>query len=151
MLMGEWLSSIWRDFRYVLRGLRHNLTFTASAVVAIAVAIGASTAVFSVVDRVLFRDLPYAHDSRLVSVGVTAPIERQEFMLGRQYFDWKDHQTPFEQMTSWTGLSDCDLTDQNPVRLVCARVEANFLATFGGSRYLGATSPMMTICRMRPA
>ncbi len=137
MLMDESLLSIWRDFRYVLRGLRHNMTFTASALIAIAVAIGASTATFSVVDRVLFRDLPYAHDSRLVSVGVTAPIERQEFMLGRQYFDWKDHQRPFEQMTSWSGLSDCDLTDQNPVRLVCARVEGNFLATFGVKPLLG--------------
>ena len=73
-----------------------------------------------------------------LSAGVTAPIERQEFMLGRQYYDWKDHQTPFEQMTSWSGLSDCDLTDQNPVRLACARVEANFLSTFGVRPMIGS-------------
>jgi putative ABC transport system permease protein len=134
----EMFHAAWRDSLYALRGLRRNPTFTISAVITLALGIGASTAVFSVVDRVLFRPLPYSDDSRLVSVGVTAPIERQEFMLGRQYFDWKDHQTPFVQMTSWSGLSDCDLTDQSPVRLVCARVESNFLSTFGVRPMIGS-------------
>src|SRR6185437_15695117 len=81
--------SLGQDLRYVMRSLRRNPVFTTTAIVAIALGIGLSTAVFSVVDRVLFRSLPYQDDTRLVSVGVTAPIERQEFMLGRQYFDWK--------------------------------------------------------------
>ncbi len=114
-----------------LRRLRKSPGFTVSAVLVMAIGIGSSTAVFSVVDRVLFRSLPYAQDSRLVSVGVTAPIERQEFMLGRQYFDWKDHQTPFASLTSWSGVGDCDITAENPVRIGCASVEANFLDTLG--------------------
>src|SRR6185312_17401778 len=112
--------SLGQDLRYVMRSLRRNPVFTTTAIVAIALGIGLSTAVFSVVDRVLFRSLPYQDDTRLVSVGVTAPIERQEFMLGRQYFDWKDHQTPFEQLTSWSGVSDCDITEESPVRVSCA-------------------------------
>src|SRR2546421_9659980 len=104
MQLGRLLQAVAQEFRYVWRRLRKNPGFTASAVVVIAIGVGASTAVFSVVDRVLFRSLPYAQDRRLVSVGVTAPIERQEVMLGRQYFDWKDHQTPFEALTSWSGV-----------------------------------------------
>lgn len=126
-----------QELRYVLRGLRRTPAFTITMVAAIALGIGLSTAVFSVVDRVLFRSLPYADDARLVSVGVTAPIEQHEFMLGRQYYDWKDHQTPFEQLTSWSGLSDCDITEESPVRLVCARVESNFLSTFGVKPMIG--------------
>jgi putative ABC transport system permease protein len=125
------LQSVSRDLRHTLRSLRRDPVFTFTAVLAIALGIGACTAVFSVVDRILFRDLPYRDDSRLVSVGVTAPIENQEFMLGHQYFDWKDHQTPFASMTSWSGIGDCDITTENPVRLSCARVAANFLPTFG--------------------
>jgi predicted permease len=137
MQLGTFLQPTGQEFRYVWRRLRKNPGFTASTVVVIAIGIGASAAVFSVVDRVLFRSLPYAEDSRLVSVGVTAPIERQEFMLGRQYFDWKDHQTPFEALTSWGGVADCDITTQNPVRVGCASVEWNFLETLGVQPIIG--------------
>jgi len=126
-----------QEFRYGLRRLRKSPGFTVSAILVMAIGIGASTAVFSVIDRVLFRSLPYAEDSRLVSVGVTAPIERQEFMLGHQYFDWKDHQTPFESVTSWSGIADCDITTVNPIRTGCATVEANFLDTLGVQPAIG--------------
>ncbi len=131
------LESLLRDVRYALRGFRRNPTFALTAIVTLTLAIGATTAVFSVVDRILFRSLPYAHDDRLVSVGLIAPIIPQEFMLGGSYYDWKDNQTPFEALTSETGVNDCDLTDRNPKRLSCANVEANFLPTLGVSPILG--------------
>ncbi len=53
------------------------------------VGIGATTAVFSVVDRILFRALPYAHDDRLVSIGTVHSLEKQEFMMGGFFFDWQ--------------------------------------------------------------
>ena len=56
--------------------------------------IGATTAVFSVVDRILFRSLPYGHADRLVSVGLIAPIDPQEFMFGGSYYEWQDHRGP---------------------------------------------------------
>ncbi|HWS17548.1 MAG TPA: ABC transporter permease [Candidatus Elarobacter sp.] len=125
------LHTAFEEFRYGLRRLRNSPGFAVSAILVLAIGIGASAAVFSVADRVLFRSLPYAQDSSLVSVGVTAPIERQEFMLGRQYFDWKDQQKPFESLTSWIGVEDCDITADSPVRTGCASVEANFLDTLG--------------------
>ena len=103
----------------------------------LALGIGGTTAVFSVVDRILFRALPYAHDDRLVSVGLVAPIIPQEFMLGGSYYDWRDNQKPFEAFTSETGVNSCDLTERNPARLSCASVEQNFLSTLGIAPLLG--------------
>ena len=131
------LETILRDVRYAFRGLRRAPAFAITAVLTFAVGIGSTTAVFSVVDRILFRSLPYPDASRLVSVGIVAPIEPQEFMLGYTYYEWQDHQTPFETLTSWTGSNNCDLTEQNALRLTCASVEANFLPALGVRPLLG--------------
>ena len=132
-----WLENMLRDTRYGLRGFRRSPIFTITAIATLALGIGATTAVFSVVDRILFRSLPYAHDDRLVSVGLTAPIIPTEFMLGGSYYVWRDNQKPFEAFTSETGVDECDLTEHNPARLRCASVEANFLPTLGISPVLG--------------
>jgi putative ABC transport system permease protein len=126
-----------QDVRYSLRGFGRNPVFTLTIVVTLMLGIGATTAVFSVVDRILFRAPPYAHADRLVSVGLVAPIEPDEFMLGGSYYDWRDNQTPFEAFTSETGVGPCDLTDERPARLSCAGVEANFLPTLGVTPLLG--------------
>ena len=131
------LESLLRDIRYALRGFHRNPVFAITAIATLALGIGATTAVFSVVDRILFRSLPYAHDDRLVSVGLTAPIIPEEFMLGGSYYAWRDNQKPFEAFTSETGVDECDLTERNPARLRCASVEANFLPTLGISPILG--------------
>jgi predicted permease len=132
-----WLEGMFRDTRYALRGIRRNPAFALTAIVTLTLAIGATTAVFSIVDRILFRSLPYAHEDRLVSVGLTAPIIPEEFMLGGSYYDWKDNQTPFGALTSETGVNECDLTEHNPQRLGCASVEGNFLPTLGVPPILG--------------
>ncbi|HEY1903142.1 MAG TPA: ABC transporter permease [Terracidiphilus sp.] len=134
---GWWMGTVAQDVRYALRGFRRNPVFTIAVVATLAVGIGATTAVFSVVDRILFRSLPYAHDDRLVSVGLVAPIIPQEFMLGGSYYDWRDNQKAFEAFTSETGANACDLTERNPARLSCASVEQNFLPTLGVSPVLG--------------
>src|ERR1700751_1989409 len=101
------LESLMRDVRYALRGFRRNPVFAITAILTLALGIGATTAVFSVVDRILFRPLPYAHDDRLVSVGLTAPIIPQEFVLGGSYYDWQDNQKPFTALTSDAGVTEC--------------------------------------------
>lgn len=126
-----------QDVRYALRGFRRNLGFTITVLVTLALGIGATTAVVSVVDPILFRSLPYAHADRLVSVGLTAPIIPEEFMLGGSYYVWRDNQKPFEAFTSETGVSECDLTEHNPARLSCASVEASFLPTLGIAPVMG--------------
>ena len=66
-----------QDIWYAARGFRRAPMFTSVAALAIALGVGASAAVFSVVDRVLFRSLPYRDAERLVSFGMAAPIVRQ--------------------------------------------------------------------------
>jgi hypothetical protein len=62
---------------------------------------------------------------------MTAPIASQEFMLAYDYLDWRVAQAPFENLGYWTGASDCDLADANPVRLRCAYVDSALLPTLG--------------------
>ncbi len=134
------------DLRYAWRGLRRNPAFAVAAILAGALGIGAATAVFSVVDRILFRALPYAYADRLVSVGMLAPLDTNEFMFAVEYFDLQRgplseqgaKQTPFESVTAFqAGSYACDLTEQNPLRLDCLRLQANFLDTFGVAPLLG--------------
>jgi len=123
-------DALLQDLRFALRTLAARPGFAAAAILTLAVGIGATTAVFSVVDRVLFRSLPYPHDERLVSFGVKAPFEGLEFMLAPEYAVLRAQPGPFESMTSLTpGGADCDITEQNPVHLTCALVESTFLST----------------------
>ncbi len=131
------LEILAQDVRYAVRALFRTTTFTLAAVLAMALGIGAGTAVFSVVDRILFRPLPYPNDSRLVSLGMVAPIAPQEFLLGYDYLDWRAASTPFESMGAWSGVSDCDLSDANPVRLQCGFVDSHLLPTLGIQPILG--------------
>jgi predicted permease len=125
------LDNFLRDFCYALRNLRRDRQFALITIFTLALGIGATTAVFSVVDRILFRSLPYPHDERLVVFGLLAPIEPREFLLATDYVDWRTQQSPFEVTTTLTpGNADCDLTEQNPIRLTCAHVEQTFLPTF---------------------
>jgi putative ABC transport system permease protein len=136
----HFFDALFQDLRFAFRGLRKRPAFAVVAILTLALGIGSTTAVFSVVDRILFRSLPYPHDERLVSFGDKAPFEANEFVLGPDYVDWKKAQTPFESVASFIpGGADCDLTEQNPVRLHCALVESTFLPTFGIQPFLGRT------------
>jgi predicted permease len=134
---GWWLGTVAQDLRYALRGFRRNPVFAITVIATLGLGIGATTAVFSVVDRILFRSLPYAHDDRLVSFGLSQSLERQEFTLGGFFFEWRDNQRPFESVTYERGVNECNLTEANPVRLHCAQIAQNFLTTFGISPVLG--------------
>jgi putative ABC transport system permease protein len=132
------LDALLQDLRFSVRALAKRPGFTAITILTLALGTGATTAVFSVVDRILFRSLPYPQDERLVSFGVKAPFEGLEFMLAPEYAVLRNQNVPFESMTSLTpGGSDCDITEQNPVRLHCAVVESTFLSTFGIHPVLG--------------
>lgn len=136
--LGYGVEVLLQDARYALRGFRRNPLFTATVIVTLALGIGATTAVFSVVDPILFRSLPYAHADRLVSVGLVQSLEKDEFTLGSFFFDWQENQKPFEALTSQeVFVQHCDLTERNPANLNCAQVQANFLPTLGILPVLG--------------
>ena len=135
---GWWMGTMVQDVRYALRGFRRNPVFTVAVIATLALGIGATTAVFSVVDRILFRSLPYAQDDRIVSLGTVHSLEKQEFMMGGFFFDWRDNQKPFVSMASQGTMPHaCDLVENNPAQLDCLYFDAGFLPLLGISPVLG--------------
>lgn len=123
--------------RSAVRMLVRNRAFSALAILSLACGIGATTSVFSVVDRILFRGLPYADAGRLVSLGVSAPMLNYEFFFGSAWLDFRRNPQPFLAAASWSGVSDCDFSDGRAVRLSCAASDALFLPTLGMEPVLG--------------
>jgi len=127
MRLYEWLGAAVEELRQAARGLRRSPRFALAAIAVMALGIGGGTAVFSVVDRILFRTAPYPRGDRLVSLGMVAPFSPNEFLLGYDYLDWRAAQTPFAAMGSSTGVGDCDLNGANPIRLRCGYIDAHLL------------------------
>lgn len=133
-----WFGTVVQDIRYALRAFRRNPLFSISVVATLALGIGATTAVFSVVDRVLFRPLPYKNADLIVSLGMVHSLERQEFLMGRSYVEWKDNQRPFSSIAGQsTYARPCDLVEVNPAQINCISFQAGFLPLFGISPLLG--------------
>src|ERR1017187_7999805 len=124
--MPAWIEHTLQDVRYSLRGLRRNPGFTLTAVLAAAIAIGATTAVFSAVDRILFRPLPYRDEGRLVSAGMMAPLDSNEFLLADAYFDLRRNPGPLAAVTSFqAGGIACDLTEASPLDRKSTRLNSS--------------------------
>ena len=133
-----WIGTVMQDVHYAFRGFARNPLFTVSVLITLALGIGATSAVFSVVDRILFRPLPYADPGRIVSLGFVHSLERQEFVMGRFYVEWQKNQTPFSALAAQsTMVHNCDLIEDNPAQLGCLSFQANFLPLFGISPVLG--------------
>ena len=133
----DWVDHICQDVRYALRSYRRKPGFALAVVSLMAVGIGATTAVFSFADRVLFRDLPYAGSAQLVSLGIRIPWLEFDFLTANSYAELRRNPGPLAELTSWSGVSDCDVTGAQPLRLGCARVEAGFLPVLGVEPELG--------------
>jgi putative ABC transport system permease protein len=132
------METAFQDIRYALRGFRRSPVFTISILLTLALGIGTTTAVFSVVDRILFRPLPYADADRIVSVGLSHSLERQEFLMGRSFVEWRDNQKPFTAIAGQsTNVHNCDLIENNPAELGCIQFQAGFLPLFGVTPILG--------------
>jgi hypothetical protein len=81
-----------------------------------------------------------AYEDRLVSVGMMAPLDSNEFLFAEPYIDLRRNPGPFEKVTAFqAGAYACDLTERDPVRMRCLRVEANFFETLGVRLPFGRT------------
>jgi putative ABC transport system permease protein len=105
------LETTWRDLRYAIRGLRGNPGFTSTAILSLALGIGASVAIFTLADNLLLRPLPYREPGRLMMVWEVSPQTTSRNVVSpANYLDWKAHNHEFEAMAVFgegsTGFAD---------------------------------------------
>ncbi|HEY1263100.1 MAG TPA: ABC transporter permease, partial [Terriglobales bacterium] len=133
------METLIQDVRYGLRMLRKNPGFTAAAVLTLALGIGATTAIFSVVYGIVFRPLPYQHPERLVAVWTRSLAEPG--VEGRSsmpdFKDWQAQNTVFESLALY-GYNRYDLPDQQGGDSVrAATVGPEFFSLLGVKPLLG--------------
>jgi predicted permease len=132
------METLLQDVRYGLRQLRRNPGFALVAALTLALGIGANTAIFSVVNAVVLRPLPYAHSDRLVWITESIPAFKAEIASGADYVDWKDQNRTLDRIAAYDPSSEFNLTGRGtPARVHGANVTANFFATLDVEPQLG--------------
>lgn len=127
-------------FRYALRQLRKNLGFTMTAVLTLAIGIGATTAIFSLVYAVLLQPLPFPKPDRLVWLSQqdhSLPGTIAEPLSYPDYFDWRAQNHSFEGILSYRGVSVILQRNGEPQVLEAQAVSSNFFQVMGVSPMLG--------------
>src|SRR4051794_33966812 len=131
------MQTLWQDLRYGARMLRRQPGFTLVAVLTLAIGIGANTAIFSVVNAVLLRPLPYAEADRLVWLA-----ERHEEIATRwisypNFLDWQSRSRSFEAMATIRGLQ-MTMTGSGDAQAINARqVTADYFRVMRAEPLLG--------------
>jgi putative ABC transport system permease protein len=135
------IESLWQDLRCGARMLRKKAGFTAVAVLTLALAIGANTAIFSVIQAVLLSPLPYDKPDRIVLLMESNPAKGfPTFSVSPpNYVDWHSSTSSFEAMASVSPGSFNYTSGVEPERLVGARVAPSFFSVFGAKPALGRT------------
>jgi hypothetical protein len=95
--------SLWQDVRYAARLLVKDKWFTAVAAVALALGIGVNTTVFTLVNVVLLRGLPFAEPARIIALGMTNPKGRQTGVSRLDFLDWRDASHSFSHLAMLQG------------------------------------------------
>jgi len=135
------MQNLLQDLRYGLRTLLKHRSFTFIAVFTLALGIGANTAMFSVVNAVLLRPLPYNDPGRLVTIWEESP-DRGLSQIPVSYAnlrDWIDQNQTFEQISAYQ-FANRNLTGAGePARLLTIRASANLFSLVGATPLLGRT------------
>jgi predicted permease len=133
------IETLFQDLRYGLRQLRRNPGFSVVAVLTLALGIGANTAIFSVVNGVLLKPLPYPHPEQLVALRLTAPgmyVKDLNPSLAI-YFVFHDQNRTFQDLGLYTGVSRNVTGDGEPEHVGGLEVTYGLLRTLGVRPMLG--------------
>ena len=133
------IGDIWQDLRYGARALRNNPGFTAIAVVTLALGIGANTAIFSVVNSVLLRPLPYPAPDRLVMVlGISLQAAQDKSPLCEaDFLDWKSQNQVFQNLAGFSTNRFNYTGGETPEQIEGAWVTSDFFSTIGVQPAMG--------------
>jgi hypothetical protein len=131
--------SLLKDLRYSLRTLRKMPGFTIVALLVLALGIGANTAIFSVVNSVVLRPLPYPGADRLALIWETDLKDgiKREGPSGPNFLDWKEQSQSFEDMALLEVGTGTVTGEGEPEQVVGLRVTTNFLSMLGARTVLG--------------
>jgi predicted permease len=122
------MDALWRNVRYAVRSLARTPGFTLTVIVTLAVAVGANSAVFSGVDAVLLRPLPYPEADRLVRASHIAPSTSLLVAIPpRRLFDWTERAEAFETIAAHYTEDVTDTTGEQPDNVRRATVTPGFV------------------------
>jgi putative ABC transport system permease protein len=129
------------DFRFALRQLIKNPAFSAVAIVTLALGIGANTAIFSIVNAVLLRPLPYPDADHIMVLNESSGPGQDYSVALPDYFDWRDDNTVFEHLaaTHKESRNLSGIPGRDPERISCASVTRNFFNIVGLPPAIGRT------------
>ena len=133
------MSSLLRDVRHSVRTLRQSPGFTAVAVLTLAIGIGANTAIFSFVDAMLLKPLPYPNADRIVRVMEKPPRGERNGISTLNFLDWQRDNTVFDFMSAQTGDAVTLTGGSEPVQIRGGLVSAGYFKVFGAEPALGRT------------
>lgn len=133
------MSSLLLDLRYAVRTLRKSPGFTVVAVATLAISLGANTAIFSFVNAVLLKPLPYAEPERIVRVLEAPPGGGRNSISTLNFLDWQKQNECFDFLAARTGGSAALTGIDEPVQLPGSRVSARFFDVFGVKAARGRT------------
>jgi len=131
------VETLWQDVRFGVRMLRKSPGFTTVAVLTLALGIGANTAIFSVVNAVLLRGLPFKDTERLVVVYAKTPTVPRNWVSYPELLDWRSQSRQFDALAGWTSQSVNLTGEDEPTRVVGSFVTANFFPMLGIEPVLG--------------
>lgn len=137
-----WLSGVWQDVRYAIRGLRLKPVFAATALLTLGLGVGAATAAFSLVEGVVLRPLPYARPDRLVMLWEANPakeLSRQQ-LSPVNLMDYRRLTGVFDDVAAW-WRPEADLVDNSgePIRVTTVEASENLFRVLGVRAALGRT------------
>jgi putative ABC transport system permease protein len=142
------VENLVRDVRHMARGLRKSPGFTVAVIFTLALGIGGNTAIFSVVDQLLLRPLPYPAGDRLVTVyeafnvkagqPVRSPRNHQS-VSPANWMDWQAQSRTLERFAAWRATSMTLTQSGDPTRLAAQMVSAEFFPVLGVGPILGRT------------
>jgi putative ABC transport system permease protein len=134
----NWVEDFLQDLKYATRMLRRNRGFTAVAVLTLALGIGANTAIFSVIDFVLLRPLPYQEPETLVIVWESnAHSSPHNTVSPPNFLDWQEQNRVFSGMSYASDLNANLTGNGEPEQVVAQYVSVNFFAVLGVNPILG--------------
>src|SRR5712691_2950394 len=129
------------DLRYALRGLRKSPGVTTVVLLTLALGIGVNTAIFSFVDAILLKPLPYPHADRIVGIWERRPSGQPNSMTTLNYLDYAQQSTVFERIAATTGCCAYAMLSGGaaPTPLDALHVSPSYFDILGATAAYGRT------------